>query len=112
MSSDSLYLDDNIRVAAKTCACVEHHVAEIAALLIKELGCSVFPERRRMFVQDPFPFLVVKIVNATTRCVLDIGAVITVAHVLLLRLHECNRFAAAASSGHQLFLSAFAIAAQ
>ena len=66
VSSDSVYLDDKVRVAAKTCACVEHHVAEIAALLIKELGCSVFPERRRMFVQDPFPFLVVKIVNATT----------------------------------------------
>lgn len=112
VSSDSLYLDENIRVAANTCTGVEHHVAEIAAFLIKELGCSVFAERRRMLVQEPLPFFISRIVNATTPYVLDIGGVIAAAHILLMRLHESNRFAGAAWSGHQLFLSAFAIAAQ
>ena len=110
MSSD--YLDENIRIAANTCTGVEHHVVEIAAFLIKELGFSVFPERRRMFVQESLPFFIAKIVNATTPYVLDIGGVIAAAHILLMRLYESNRFAGAEWSGHQLFLSAFAIAAQ
>ena len=76
---------------------VEHHVAETTALSIKELRCSVFPERRRMFVQDSLPFFIAKIVNATTPY--D-GTVIAAAHILLLRLHESHRFAGAASSGH------------
>ena len=89
---------------------VEHHVAEISALSIKELGCSVFPERRRMFVQDSLHFFIAKIVNATTPY--D-GTVIAAAHILLLRLHESKRFAGAARlAGHQLFLSVFSIAAQ
>ena len=76
---------------------IEHHGAEIAALSIKELGCSVFPERRRIFVQDSLPFFIAKIVNATIPydC-----AVIAAAHILLLHLHESNRFVSAACSGN------------
>jgi len=110
VSSD--YLDENIRVAANTCTGVENHVVEITEFLIKELRFSVFPERRRMFVQEPLPFFVSEIVNATTPHVLDIGGVIAAAHILLMRLYESNQFTGAAWSGHQLFLSAFAIAAQ
>jgi len=110
VSSD--YLDENIRVAANTCTGVEHYVMEITAFLIKELRFSVFPERRRMFVQEPLPLFISKIVNATTPYVLDIGGVIAATHILLMRLYESNRFVGAEWSGHQLFLSAFATAAQ
>ncbi|KIK06103.1 hypothetical protein K443DRAFT_674666 [Laccaria amethystina LaAM-08-1] len=112
VSSDSSHLDENIRIAANTCTGVQHHVADIAVFLTKVLRCSFFAERHRMFVQDPLPFFIAKIVNATTPHVLDMGAVIDVAHILLMRLFESNRFAGAAWSGHQLFLSAFSIAAQ
>ena len=41
----SLYLDDDIRVAAETCTGVEHHIGDITAFLVEEFGCSIHPER-------------------------------------------------------------------
>lgn len=71
-------------------------------------------ERRRSEspVQEPLPFFISMIVNATTPYTLDIGAVIDAAHVLVMRLYENDPSVGAAWSGHQLFLSAFVVAAQ
>ena len=107
VSSDSFYLDEIIHVAANTCTGVQHHVAEITAFLIKELGYSVFAKGK-----DPLPFFISRIVNETTQDVRDIGGVISAAHILLMSLCESDRFDGAAWSGHQLFLSAFAFAAR
>lgn len=118
VSSDSFSLDDNIRVAANTCKGVEHHVADITALLIKTLGCSVsnehavFAERRRKFVQEPLHVFISTIVNEIAQDVLDIGGVIAAAHVLLMHLYISNPLAGASWSGHELFISAFSFAAQ
>ena len=106
VSSDTFWLDENIRVAANTCTGVQHHVAEITEFFIKDLRRSVFAEGK-----DPLPFFISRIVNETTRDGLDMGGVIAAAHLLLLRLCESS-FDGAAWSGHQLFLSAFSIAAQ
>ena len=95
MSFKSLYLDDNIRVAAKACTGTEHHVAEITAFLVKEPGYSVLPERRRMLVQEPLPFFVSKVVNVTNSFFPDIAAVIAAAHIVLMQIYESNRFAGA-----------------
>ncbi|KIK00342.1 hypothetical protein K443DRAFT_7758 [Laccaria amethystina LaAM-08-1] len=113
-SFESVYFDDDIHVAASTCKGVENQVADIMAFLIKELNCAVFPdsEGRCSLVQEPLPFFISMIVNATTSYILDIGAVIAAAHTLVMRLYETDPSLGTAWSGHQLFLSAFAVAAQ
>ena len=95
-------------MAASTCKGVENHVADIMAFLIEELGCAVVPEEP---VQDPLPFFISTIVNATTPYTPGIGAIIAAAHILVVRLYETNP-SVGAWSGHQLFLFAFAVAAQ
>ena len=105
-SFESVYIDNDIHVAASTCKGVENQVAGIMASLITEIGCAVVPEGP---VQDPLPLST--IVNATTPYTPDIGAVIAAAHILVMRLYETDP-SVGAWSGHQLFLSAFAVAAQ
>ena len=107
-SFESVYIDNDIHVAASTCEGVDNQVTGIMASLITELGCAVVPEGP---VQDPLPFFISTIVNATTPYTPVIGAIIAAARILVMRLYETDP-SMGAWSGHQLFLSAFAVAAQ
>lgn len=84
-SFKSVSFDDDIHAAASTCKGVQNQVADIKAFLIKELGCAVFPERRRSPVYEPIFF---HINHCKRHHVLHSGH--WSRHILVIRLDETD----------------------